>query len=222
MKRPDFRPVRRRARRFARRATAIGYRSVVVPLLHRDETEYALDLACKLAADRRAHVILAAPLLVSQELPLNAHFRAEEAELRKRLDHATATADSYGIRAKRRIIRTRERALGVDLAELAHDHRAELIVVGAPVESRRGFRHPFPPEILSIVREAPCRVMIATSPVIARPVRAPAAMPERVAVPRQTTSAQPRSPRLLLAYNVAIVRSPRRRSCCLGGQRCGR
>ena len=190
MKRPDFRPVHRRARRFARRTAAIGYRSVVVPLLHRDETEYALDLACKLAADQRAHVVLVAPLFVSQELPLNAHFRAEEAELRKRLDRAAATADSYGISVKRRVIRTRERAVGLELAELAHDHRAELIVVGAPVESRRGFRQPFPPEILSIVREAQCRVMIATSPIVARPVRAPAAIatpPERVAARSQTT-----------------------------------
>jgi nucleotide-binding universal stress UspA family protein len=189
MKRPDLQPVHRRARRFARRATLIGYRNVVVPLLHRDETEYALDLACKLAADRRAHVLLVAPLLVSQELPLNAHFPADVAELRNRLDRAAATADSYGIGAKRRIIRTRERALGLDLAEWAHDHRAELIVVGAPVESRRGFRHPFPPEILSLVREAPCRVMIATSPIIARPVRAPAiATPAERVVPRSQTT----------------------------------
>lgn len=169
MKRPNLRLVHRRARRFARRAAAIRYRSVVVPLLHRDETEYGLDLACKLAADRRAHVVLVAPLLVPQGLPLNAHFPAELTELGKRLDRAAAIADSYGIGVKRRIVRTRERALGLEVAEVAHDHRAELVVLGAPVESRRGFRHPFPPEILSIVREAACRVMIATSPVVARP-----------------------------------------------------
>ena len=169
MKRPDLRVVHRRARRFARRAAAIRYRSVVVPLLDREETEFGLDLACKLAADRRAHVVLVAPLLAPQELPLNAHFPAELAELRKRLDRAAAIADSYGISVKRRIVRTRERALGLELAEVAHDHRAELVVVGAPVESRRGFRHSFAPEILSIVREAPCRVMITTSPVVARP-----------------------------------------------------
>jgi hypothetical protein len=171
MKRPDLRLVHGNARRFARRAAAIRYRSVVVPLLRREETEFGLDLACKLAADRAARVVLVAPLLVPQELPLNAHFPAELAELGKRLDRAAAIADSYGIGVKRRIVRTRERALGLELAEVAHDHRAELVVVGAPVELRRGFRHPFPPEILSIVREAPCRVMIATSPVVARPGR---------------------------------------------------
>lgn len=179
MRRPDLRLLHRRTRRFARRAAAIRYRSVVVPLLRREETEYGLDLACRLAADRGAHVVLVAPLLVPQELPLNAHFPAELAELRKRLDRAAAIADSYGIGVKRRIIRTRARALGLELAEVAHDHRAELVVVGAPVESRRGFRRPFPPEILSILWEAPCRVMIATSPIVARPEpgRVPAALP---------------------------------------------
>lgn len=169
MKRPDLRLVHRNARRLARRSAAIRYRSVVVPLLHREETEFGLDLACKLAADRGAHVVLVAPLVVPQELPLKAHFQAELAELGKHLDRAASIAGSYGIGVKRRIVRTREHALGLELAEIAHDHRAELVVVGAPVEPRRGFRHPFAPEILSIVREAPCRVMIATSPVVARP-----------------------------------------------------
>jgi nucleotide-binding universal stress UspA family protein len=168
MRLPDLRLVRRRARRFARRAAAIRYRSIVVPLLGREETEHAIDLACRLAADRGAHVVLVAPLIVPQELPLDAHFDAELAELRARLDHATAIADSYGVGVTRRIVRTREGALGVELAEVAHDHRAELLVVGAPVESRRGFRRPFPPEILSIVRDAPSRVMIVTGPVAAR------------------------------------------------------
>ncbi len=76
-------------------------------------------------------------------------------------------------------MRTRERALGYELAEVAHDHRAELIVVGAPVESRRGFRNAFPPEILSVLREAPCRVMVATGPVAGRSARA---TPARAAV----------------------------------------
>jgi hypothetical protein len=87
---------------------------------------------------------------------------------RKRLDDATAIAESYGVGVRRQIVRTRERALGVELAELADDHRAELLVVGAPVESRLGFHRPFPTEILSILRESPCRVMIATGPVVAR------------------------------------------------------
>jgi nucleotide-binding universal stress UspA family protein len=146
----------------------LRYRSIVVPLLGRAETEHALDLGCRLAADRRAHVVLVAPLVVPQELPLDAHFDAEIEALREPLAKAAAIAESYGVAAHRQVVRTRERALGHELAAVAREHRAELIVVGAPVESRLGFRRPFPPEVMSILRDAPCRVMIATGPFAGR------------------------------------------------------
>jgi nucleotide-binding universal stress UspA family protein len=168
VKRPDVSALRRRARRLARRTVAAGYRSIVVPLLGREETEHALDLACRLAADRGARVVVVAPLVVPQELPLDAYFDEELAVLRTALDHAAAIADSYGVGVRRRIVRTRAGALGRDLAELVDDHRAELVVVGAPVESRRGFRRAFPAEVLAIVRDVPCRVMIATGPFAGR------------------------------------------------------
>jgi nucleotide-binding universal stress UspA family protein len=163
------RETRRRARRLARRTAAVAYRSIVVPLLGRGETEYALDLACRLASERRASVVLVAPVIVDQELPLNANFDRETEELRERLSQATEIARSYGVGAKERIIRTRAGGLGRELAEVATDHRAELVVVGAPVESRRGFRRSFPAETLAIVRDAPCRVMIVSGPVVRRP-----------------------------------------------------
>jgi nucleotide-binding universal stress UspA family protein len=146
----------------------LRYRSIVVPLLGLEETEHALDLACRLAADRRAHVVLVAPLVVPQELPMNAHLDAEAAALREPLARAAALAESYGVSAHRLTVRTRERALGGELAKVAADHRAELVVVGAPVESRLGFRRAFPLDVLSILRDAPCRVMIATGPFAGR------------------------------------------------------
>jgi len=167
--REQVRDVRRRARRLARRTAAVGYRSFLVPVLGRAETEHSLDLACRLATERRAQVILVAPLVVERELPIDAHFDRETRVLRVRLERAAKIARSYGVGVKRRLVRTRAGALGSDLAEVARDHRAELLVVGAPVESRRGFRRAFPSEILSIVREAPCRVMIVSGPVVRRP-----------------------------------------------------
>ena len=50
---------------------------------------------------------------------------------------------------------------------MANERGAELVVVGAPVESRRGFNRAFPREVLLLLRAAPCRVMIATGPVAA-------------------------------------------------------
>ncbi|HZW74440.1 MAG TPA: universal stress protein [Caldimonas sp.] len=168
MKLPDVRILHRRARHLARWTGSIAYRSIAVPLLDREETEHALDLACRLAADRRARVVLVAPLVVERELPLDAHMDRRLAELTERLESATAVAASYGVAVRREIVRTRPGCFGEDAARVAAAHRAELLVVGAPVQSRRGFHRAFPRDVLLLVRDAPCRVMIATGPVAGR------------------------------------------------------
>jgi nucleotide-binding universal stress UspA family protein len=167
MKLPDVRLLHRRARRFARWTGSIAYRSIVVPLLDSEETEHALDLACRLAADRGARVVLVAPLVVERELPLNAHLDGKLTSLKERLGAAEAVASSYGVGVRREVVRTRPGRLGEDVARVAAERRAELVVVGAPVESRRGFHQAFPRDVLQLVRDAPCRVMIATGPVAA-------------------------------------------------------
>ena len=109
--------------------------------------------------------MLVAPLVVERELPLNAHMDGTLTGLKERLECAVAVASSYGVGVRREIVRTRPGSLGEDVARVAAERRAELIVVGAPVESRRGFRREFPRDVLLLVRDAPCRVMIATGPV---------------------------------------------------------
>lgn len=165
MKLPDLRVLHHRARRLARWTGSIAYRSIVVPLLDREETEHALDLACQLAAERGARIILIAPAILEPELPINAHLQGQLVGLRKQLESAAAVADSYGVGVRREIVRTRPGSLGEDVARIAAERHAELVVVGAPVESRRGFRRAFPRDVLLLVRDAPCRVMIATGPV---------------------------------------------------------
>jgi nucleotide-binding universal stress UspA family protein len=162
---PDPRSLPRRARRLARWTGSIAYRSIVVPLLDLEETEHALALACRLAADRGARVVVVAPLVVQRELPLEAHFDEERAELEKRLELAAGAVSARGVTLRREIVPTRPGRLGDDIARIAAEHRAELLVVGAPVDSRRGFRRAFSREILFLLRAAPCRVLIATGPV---------------------------------------------------------
>jgi nucleotide-binding universal stress UspA family protein len=165
MKLPDVHVFHRRARRFARWTGSIAYRSIVVPLLDQEETEHALDLACRLAADRGARVVLVGPLVVERELPLNAHMDGRLTGLKERLDCAAAVATSYGVAVRREIVRTRPGSFGEDVARVAAERRAELVVVGAPVESRRGFRRAFSRDVLLLLRDAQCRVMIATGPI---------------------------------------------------------
>jgi nucleotide-binding universal stress UspA family protein len=165
MKLPDLRGFHRRARRLARWTGSVAYRSIVVPLLDQDETEHALDLACRLAADRGARVVLVGPLVVERELPLNAHMDGTLTSLKERLDCAAAVAASYGVGVRRQIVRTRPGSFGEEVARVAAERRAELAVVGAPVVSRRGFQRAFSRDVLLLLRDAPCRVMIATGPV---------------------------------------------------------
>jgi hypothetical protein len=135
---------------------------VVVPLLEPQHTRHALDLACRLASDRGSRVLLLAPLFVEWELPLDAHFKREEAALRVELERERAIAESYGVRVHARIVRVRPRQLGLGVAEAAADVRASLIVLGAAVESQRGFGRPFSRDVWSVLSDAPCPVMIAT------------------------------------------------------------
>lgn len=165
LKLPDPRSLPHRARRLARWTGSIAYRSIVVPLLELEETEHSLALASRLAADRGARIVLVAPLVIHHELPFDAHFDTEWAELAARLEHAAHALTSGGVNVRQEIVRTRRGRLGDDVARVAAEYRAELLVVGAPVRSRRGFRRPFHEELLPLLRAAPCRVLIATGPV---------------------------------------------------------
>jgi nucleotide-binding universal stress UspA family protein len=149
---------RRRAQQLARQTFAL--RTIVVPLLGHDESEHALVLACRLAAEPNARVVLLAPLEVEAALPLNARFDDEEERLKDWLGRVRAYAESYGIRAETRLIRTRN--FGLDVAQEAEREGADLVVVGSPIRSRQGFDGAFPQVVERILRHAQCRVLIAT------------------------------------------------------------
>jgi len=135
---------------------------VLVPLLETEPTRHALDLACRLARERGTHVVLIAPLVVDWELPFNAHFRQEEAALGEELARERHLVESYGISARRQIVRARPGEIGRAVADVARDTPASLIVVGATVASTRRTRRPFSQDVWSVLHDAPCPVMIAT------------------------------------------------------------
>ena len=61
-------------------------------------------------------------------------------------------------------MRARPGELGRAVADAAEDVRASLVVLGASIESQRGFRHPFSRDVWSVLHDSPCPVMIAASP----------------------------------------------------------
>jgi nucleotide-binding universal stress UspA family protein len=131
-----------------------------VPISTAVESVEAVDLACRLAAERHATVALIATIEVPADLPLDSHMPDEEEAARHALDEAQAIADSYGIASSAHVVRGRD--AGEVTVQEARRARIELIVVGA---ARRQTRNPhtpiFGPTVQFVLKHASCRVMVA-------------------------------------------------------------
>jgi hypothetical protein len=139
------------------------HETIVVPVLDEESTRRALDLAYRLAADHDSRLLLIAPLFVELELPIDAHFEEEEEALRAGLSEEQAVAKERGLRSEGRIVRARHGELGVGVARAATEANASLVVVGAAIAPRRGFRRPFSRDVWSVLQDAPCPVLLATA-----------------------------------------------------------
>jgi APA family basic amino acid/polyamine antiporter len=143
---------------------ALEYRNVLVPIVHRRESEEAVDLACRLATERGATIAAVTVLEVPLELPLDAPL-PDELELRAHdlLDEARAIGDAYGVDVVGRLIR--ERRAGRAIVDEAERRNSEIIVMGAPRRDvRRRSGRIFGDTVDFVLKNAPCRVMVAAAP----------------------------------------------------------
>ncbi len=136
----------------------IGYRSILVPVCDNAETDQALDVACRLAAEHGSSITAVAVIEVPPVLPLASHMLEEEADAKLLLRRAEAIGDSYGIRMSVRVLRARE--AGAAIAEEATARGVELVVLGA----RRGRRRAFGRTVETVLRRTPCRVLVIAPP----------------------------------------------------------
>src|SRR5712692_5509426 len=114
-----------------RRVAAVsrGYRRLLVPVIGNPESERAVEVACRLAAERHASITVVTVIEVPPLLPLDAHMTEEEAEARRLHDRAIAIADAYGVAVASRTVRARDAGTAI-LHELDKSD-AELVVIGA-------------------------------------------------------------------------------------------
>jgi nucleotide-binding universal stress UspA family protein len=143
----------------------IGYRSLLVAIADNAETDQALDVACRLAAEHRASIVAVAVIEVPAVLPLTAHMTKEEGQAKLLLRRADSVGESYGINVVGRVLRGRE--AGEVLAEEAAARHIDLVVVGA----RRHRRKPFGHTVETVLRNAPSRVLVIAPPADAIPSR---------------------------------------------------
>ncbi|HEY8842526.1 MAG TPA: universal stress protein [Gaiellaceae bacterium] len=143
---------------------ALEYRNVLVPIVHRRESEEAVDLACRLATERGATIAAVTVLEVPLELPLDAPLPDErEHQAHDLLDEARAIGEAYGVDVVGRLIR--DRRAGRAIVDEAERRNSEIIVMGAPRRDvRRRSGRIFGDTVDFVLKNAPCRVMVAAAP----------------------------------------------------------
>jgi nucleotide-binding universal stress UspA family protein len=137
---------------------AIGYRSILVPVADNSETDQALDVACRLAAQHGSSLTALAVVEVPPVLPLASHMLEEEAAAKVLVRRAEAVGESYGIRVLGRVVRGRDP--GPAIVEATVARHVDLVVIGA----RRGRRRPFGRTVESVLKRAQCRVLVIAPP----------------------------------------------------------
>ncbi len=142
-------------------ALALEYRRILVPVVPGQSSDDALDVACRLAAERGATILA----LTVIEVPLGLAYAdvpdEEEQAANRELDEARAIGESYGVTVLPRLRRSRN--AGQAIVEEARIRNAEIIVLGAPAKALgRRKRAVFGNTVDFVLRNAPCRVMVAT------------------------------------------------------------
>jgi APA family basic amino acid/polyamine antiporter len=139
-------------------AIALEYRSILVPVKPGRESEEAIDFACRLAADRGSSIAAVSVVTVPLELPLDAELPEAEADADEALDAAVAIGDLYGVNVIGRFLRAR--SPGRAIVREAERRQTEIIVLGTP-RSARPQRGIFSETVDYILKNAPCRVLVA-------------------------------------------------------------
>jgi APA family basic amino acid/polyamine antiporter len=145
-------------------ALALEYRNVLVPVIWRRESEAAVDLACRLATERRASIVALTVIEIPLELPLDAELtRDVEEKANDLLDEARAIGDAYGVNVIGRLVRARR--AGRAIVDEAERRNSEIIVMGSPRRGEHRRRGPiFGGTVDFVLKHAPCRVMVAAAP----------------------------------------------------------
>jgi APA family basic amino acid/polyamine antiporter len=137
----------------------VEYRTIVVPVLRTAESEEALVAAARLAAERKATIVILHVLEVPLDQPLDADLREREEAAYEILDEAQELLEGYeGVRIVSRVERTR--AAGAAIVEEAARRGSEVIILGAPRGKVRGGKAIFGRTVDYVLRNAPTRVAV--------------------------------------------------------------
>jgi basic amino acid/polyamine antiporter, APA family len=140
-------------------AMALEYQTIVVPVVEGPESDEAVNIAVRLAAERRARIVAMRVIVVPLDLPLDVELPEEEERADALLDKARDVGELYGVTVLQRIVRARN--AGRAIVDEADRRQAEIIVLGAPRGRHRGRSAIFGKTVDFVLKNAPCRVMVA-------------------------------------------------------------
>jgi APA family basic amino acid/polyamine antiporter len=140
-------------------AIALEYRNILVPVVAGRESEEAVEVACRLAGERRSTIVALRVIVVPLEQAIDVSLADEEERANELLDQARAVGELYGVRVIGRIVRARQ--AGSAIVEEALRRQSEIVVLGAP-RAKHVRRAVFGKTVDYVLRNAPTRVMVAS------------------------------------------------------------
>lgn len=139
-----------------------GYRKLLVPVISNAESERAIGIACRLAAERHASVTALTVIEIPPLLPLDAQMKDEEKDAQRLFARAETIGDAYGVTILSRRVRGRDAAAAI-LEHLETDD-FEVVVIGARRRARTTRRAPtFGHTVQHVLQKATCRVLVVAS-----------------------------------------------------------
>ena len=143
-------------------ALALEYRRLLVPVIPGQPSDAAMDVACRLAAERGSRIVALNVLEVPLDQPLTQELPELERTANRELDEAAAIGDSYGVRVLTRL--ERARSAGPAVVAEADARGAEIIVLGAPRRRLTAAQAAVLGKTVDyILRHATCRVLVTAS-----------------------------------------------------------
>jgi nucleotide-binding universal stress UspA family protein len=140
---------------------ALEYSNILVPVAAGYPSDEAMDVACRLARERRSRIVAITVVEVPLDLPLDAYLPEQVEVANEQLDEARAIGESYGVPVTTRIVRARNS--GRAIVDEAIRRGAEIIVMGGPrrIRLQRGRRAIFGDTVDFVLKHSPTRVMVA-------------------------------------------------------------
>ena len=142
-------------------ALALEYRRLLVPVIPGQPSDAAMDVACRIAAERGSRIVALSVVEVPLDRPLEAQLEHEWVANRE-LDEAVAIGDSYGVPVLTRI--ERAHAASPAIVAEADARGSEIIVLGSPRRALTASHAAvFGSTVDYVLKHAHCRVLVTAS-----------------------------------------------------------